>query len=563
MLKRQPFRVTKMWQSISKNSKIIIASLLLVVVILLVSGFEKSAELIEQTEAKSLLSDGKTLEKVMVKSPYIYIYTSTGAYKIAEDAIEKELLFKNTLVEYHEESTEVMDMVLFIALLFMMFYILHMMRVSRKTQEEYISTQREEAVNPLLPEQHIQAQISTINFSDVAGVEGVKEELEEVIDFLRYPKKYKEFDIRLPKGVLLVGPPGVGKTLIAKAVAGEANVPFFYQSAASFVQIYVGMGAKRVSELFEKAKAMSPSIIFIDEIDAVGKSRGGQNNEEREATLNQLLTEMDGFEESSGVMVIAATNKIEVLDEALLRAGRFDRRVHIGLPDLQERLATLELYLKNKSHKVDMEAIAKMTIGFNSASLATLINESALYALRLNKKIIENSDIEAVKEKVLLGKYKIKTYNEEERKIQALYQAAKAITASWFEVDYEKIGVLNSNFILHSNEILSKSFLENELKVLLAGRVATEKVYGEFFSNAKEDITEAKILTHKIIEEFAMTNEYFGSSTQAQTLLQETHDEVRSLLSKLSKVLEKVTVYLLENESITPLQTKKIIDELF
>jgi len=204
-----------------------------------------------------------------------------------------------------------------------------------------------------------------------------------------------------------------------------------------------------------------------------------------------------------------------------------------------------------------------MTIGFNSASLATLINESALYALRLNKKSIENSDIEAVKEKVLLGKYKIKTYNEEERKIQALYQAAKAITASWFEVDYEKIGILNSNFILHSNEILSKSFLENELKVLLAGRVATEKVYGEFFSNAKEDITEAKILTHKIIEEFAMTNEYFGSSTQAQTLLQETHEEVRSLLSKLSEVLEKVTVYLLENESITPVQTKKIIDELF
>jgi len=555
--------VIKMWQSISKNSKIIIASLLLVIVILAVSSFEKSAELIDQTQAKSILSETKNLEKVMVKSPYIYIYTSRGTYKVPEDAIDKGLLFKSAVVEYDEESTEVMDLILIIILLLMMFYILYMIRASRKTQEEYMSTQREEAVNPLLPEQHIQAQISTINFSDVAGVEGVKEELEEVIDFLRYPKKYKEFDIRLPKGVLLVGPPGVGKTLIAKAVAGEANVPFFYQSAASFVQIYVGMGAKRVSELFEKAKAMSPSIIFIDEIDAVGKSRGGQNNEEREATLNQLLTEMDGFEESSGVMVIAATNKIEVLDEALLRAGRFDRRVHIGLPDFQERLATLELYLKNKSHKVDMEAIAKMTIGFNSASLATLINESALYALRLNKKSIENSDIEAVKEKVLLGKYKIKTYNEEERKIQALYQAAKAITASWFEVDYEKIGILNSNFILHSNEILSKSFLENELKVLLAGRVATEKVYGEFFSNAKEDITEAKILTHKIIEEFAMTNEYFGSSTQAQTLLQETHEEVRSLLSKLSEVLEKVTVYLLENESITPVQTKKIIDELF
>ena len=552
-----------MWQSISKNSKIIIASLLLVVVILTVSSFEKSSELIAQTQAKSELLNHKTLEKVMVKSPYIYIYTLNGNYKVAEDAIDKELLFKSTIVEYYEESTEVMDMILFISLLLMMLYILFMMRASRKTQEEYISTQKEEIVSPMLAEQHIQAQISTINFSDVAGVEGVKEELEEVIDFLRYPQKYKAFDIRLPKGVLLVGPPGVGKTLIAKAVAGEANVPFFYQSAASFVQIYVGMGAKRVSELFVRAKEMAPSIIFIDEIDAVGKSRGGQNNEEREATLNQLLTEMDGFEESSGVMVMAATNKIEVLDEALLRAGRFDRRVHIGLPDFQERMDTLELYLKNKNHQVDISAIAKMTIGFNSAALATLINEAALYALRLNKKSIENSDIEAVKEKVLLGKYKIKTYNEEERKIQALYQSAKAVTASWFEVDYERIGILNSNFILHSNEILSKSFLENELKVLLAGRIATEKIYGEFFSNAKEDIGQAKMLTHKIIEEFAMTEEYFVSSTQAKILLQETHAEVKNLLFKLSAVVDEVTIYLLENESITPTQTKKIIDELF
>jgi len=556
-----------MWQSISNNSKIILISFILLITILLVSNFEKSPELIGLKRAESELLNHETLEKVMVKSPYIYLYTTSGVYKIAEDAIDKEKLFKSgdvdCLVEYYEESTEIMDMILFISLLGMMLYILFLMRASRKTQEEYINTQKEEVMYPTLPKQEIQAQISTVDFSDVAGVEDVKEELEEIIDFLRYPQKYKQFDIRLPKGVLLVGPPGVGKTLIAKAVAGEANVPFFYQSAASFVQIYVGMGAKRVSELFVKAKEMAPSIIFIDEIDAVGKSRGGSNNEEREATLNQLLIEMDGFEESSGVMVMAATNKIEVLDEALLRAGRFDRRVHIGLPDFKERVATLELYLKNKTHNVYIDSIAKMTIGFNSASLATLINEAALYALRLNKSSIDNSDIEAVKEKVLLGKYKIKTYNEEERKIQALYQASKAIVASWFEVDYERIGILNSNFILHSNEILSKSCLENELKVLLAGRVATEKRYGEFFTNSKEDITEAKILTHKIIEEFVMTNEYFGSSSQAQILLKETHDEVENLLSKLSDVLDQVTLYLLENESITPTQTKKIIDELF
>jgi len=457
-----------------------------------------------------------------------------------------------------------MDMVLFVILLGLMFYILYIMRDSRKKQERLIEKQKKETVKQLeIGKLNIVAQRSSINFSDVAGIEDVKEELEEIIDFLRYPAKYREYDISLPKGVLLIGPPGVGKTLIAKAVAGEADVPFFYQSAASFVQIYVGMGAKRVSELFTKAKEMAPSIIFIDELDAVGKSRGGQSNEEREATLNQLLTEMDGFEESSGVMVIAATNKIEVLDEALLRAGRFDRRVHIGLPDLTERISTLSLYLNGKKHNVNIEHIANMTIGFNSAALATLVNEAALYALRMKKEIIENSDMESVKEKVLLGKHKIKAYNDEERKIQALYQAAKAVTASWLDVEFEKVGIISSSFIPHYNEILSKTVLSNELKVLLAGRIATQKVYGELFTNAKEDIKLAKLLAHKIIDEFAMTDDYYASVHDAQKLLDEASDEVTSLLSKLASVVENVSTYLLENESITAKETKRIIDDLF
>ncbi|MBU1666850.1 ATP-dependent metallopeptidase FtsH/Yme1/Tma family protein [bacterium] len=551
-----------MWQSISKNVKIIILTFVVLVGILTFSSWEKSSKIIDKQEAMKLI-ESTTLVRVLIKEPYVYLHTKDNIYKVAKDALDKEKLFDKTLVEYDEESTETMDMILFIVLLSTMFYILYMMRSSRKAQEEFINNKQLEAQEEAASRQVIQAQHSTVNFSDVAGVEGVKEELEEIIDFLRYPAKYREFDIRLPKGVLLVGPPGVGKTLIAKAVAGEADVPFFYQSAASFVQIYVGMGAKRVSELFIKAKEMAPSIIFIDEIDAVGKSRGGHNNEEREATLNQLLTEMDGFEESSGVMVIAATNKIEVLDEALLRAGRFDRRVHIGLPNFEERASTLKLYLKDKKHSVTVDAIAKMTIGFNSAALATLINEAALYALRMGKKRIENSDIEAVKDKVLLGKHKIQTFNPQERKIQALYQAAKAVTASWLEVEYDKIGIISSSFIPHHNEILSKTILENELKVLLSGRIATHKIYNELFTNAKEDIKEAKVLTHKIIEEFAMTEEYFGSSGQIQTLLTEATGEVKSLLSKLEVVVDQVTVYLLENESITAEQTKKIMDELF
>lgn len=551
-----------MWQSTSKNVKIIIITLFILVGILIFSSWDKSAKLIGKQEAMKLIDSGQ-LERVLIQEPYVYLYVEDEVYKVVEDALDKEKLFDKAVVAYKEEATETMDMILFVVLLATMFYILYMMRSSRKAQEEFINNKQLESQDEAAKRQVIHAQHATVNFSDVAGVEGVKEELEEIIDFLRYPAKYREFDIRLPKGVLLVGPPGVGKTLIAKAVAGEADVPFFYQSAASFVQIYVGMGAKRVSELFIKAKEMAPSIIFIDEIDAVGKSRGGHNNEEREATLNQLLTEMDGFEESSGVMVLAATNKIEVLDEALLRSGRFDRRVYIGLPNFEERASTLRLYLKEKKHHVNVKAVAKMTIGFNSAALATLVNEAALYALRMGKKCIENSDIEAVKDKVLLGKHKMQILNPQERKIQALYQAAKAVTALWLEVEYEKIGIIASSFIPHHNEILSRTILENELKVLLSGRIATQKGYNELFTNAKEDIKEAKALAHKIIEEFAMTNEYFGSSQQVHTLLAEATEEVKSLLSKLEVLVDRVTVYLLENESITAEQTKKIMDELF
>jgi ATP-dependent metalloprotease FtsH len=551
-----------MWQTTSKNVKIIVVSFILLVVILIVSNWEQGAKLINKQEAMGLI-EHQPLERMVIRTPYLYLYLQNQTYKIAEEAIDKETLFNKGVVECYQESTDVMDMILFVVLLVMMLYILYMMRQSRQVQENIMNQKQAEPVDTTLGRLNIQAGRSTVTFEDVAGVEGVKEELEEIIDFLRHPAKYRAFDIRLPKGVLLVGPPGVGKTLIAKAVAGEANVPFFYQSAASFVQIYVGMGAKRVSELFAKAKEMAPSIIFIDEIDAVGKSRGGQNNEERESTLNQLLTEMDGFEESSGVMVIAATNKIEVLDEALLRAGRFDRRVHIALPDLKERLSTLNLYLKSKQHQIDVEQVAKMTIGFNSAGLATLINESALHALRLNKTMINNDDIEAVKDKVLLGKHKIQTFNPQERKIQALYQSAKAVTASWLEVEYDKIGILTSSFTPHHNEILSQTILENELKVLLAGRIATQKVYGERFTNAKEDIKRAKVLAHKIIEEFAMTEEYFGSSHQVQNLLTHANNEVKTLLMQLEPVVDRVTLYLLENESIGSEETKSIIDKVF
>ena len=250
-----------MWQATSKNTKIIFIALFALVAILLFSSLEKSPELIGQKKAISLLENSK-IKKVLVKNPYVYLYLEEKIYKVPKEAIEKEKLFSFGKIEYYEESTELMDSIIFVILLLTMAYVFYIMRASRKTQEEFVSRQQVEMADSKIEKQIIQAQHSKVTFADVAGVEGVKEELEEVIDFLRNPEKYREFDISLPKGVLLVGPPGVGKTLIAKAVAGEANVPFFYQSAASFVQIYVGMGAKRVSELFAKAKEMAPSIIL-------------------------------------------------------------------------------------------------------------------------------------------------------------------------------------------------------------------------------------------------------------------------------------------------------------
>jgi len=551
-----------MWRDISKNTIIIITSLILLALILFFSSISNQAELLDREEALNHI-EKHTVEELYVKEPYLYFTINENNYKIAKDAFSNEEVFNMGKVKYEEESSYFINTVILTLLLISIVYLIYLTREIRRKENERLTQEVLQKEENSLERQFIRAQHSEVNFSNVAGVNEVKEELQEIIDFLKNPLKYKEFDISLPKGVLLVGPPGVGKTLIAKAVAGEANVPFFYQSAASFVQIYVGMGAKRVSELFTRAKETAPSIIFIDEIDAVGKSRGGQNNEEREATLNQLLTEMDGFEESSGVMVIAATNKIEVLDDALLRAGRFDRRVHIGLPDFDERVETIKLYLSSKTHRIDVEKISRLTIGFNSAALATLINEAALHALRLNKLVIEESDVEAVREKVLLGKFKIQNYTVHERRIQALYQAAKAITAAWLEVEFNKIGILSSHFVPHHNEILSKTALENELKVLLAGRIATKNHYGELFSNAKDDIKAAKILTYQITEEFYMMDSYSSSPTNAEQILLDASDEVTALLSKLEPVLVVVKEYLLDNESINMEETRALINEVF
>ena len=408
----------------------------------------------------------------------------------------------------------------------------------------------------------IDAQKSSVTFDDVAGISEVKEELIEIVDFLRNPQKYEKFGIKLPKGVLLVGPPGVGKTLIAKAVAGEAGVPFFYQSGAGFVQMFVGVGAKRVRQLFSKAKANAPSIIFIDEIDAIGKARGVMRNDEREATLNQLLTEMDGFQKSEGVIVIAATNKVELLDDALLRAGRFDRRVYVDLPGLEDREAILKIYLKNKPFQGNIKDIAKMTVGFSGAALASLVNEASIYALNQNKNKIELSDFLATKDKVLAGKKKILTYTEEEKKILSYYQAAKAVTARWLEVDFDKMTLVKDDFKEIDRELVSKSELEAKIQVYLSGIICVEDIFKERYSNSAIDIKKAKKLAHKMVEEYGMGDKIVATEMEIAEILNSAIDRAKILYLSQKELILAVQKELIEKEVITKERIKEIFDEI-
>lgn len=407
----------------------------------------------------------------------------------------------------------------------------------------------------------LQSTFSSVTFRDVAGINEVKEELLEIIDYLKNPKKYQDLGIRLPKGVLLVGPPGVGKTMIAKAVAGEAGVPFLYQSGSSFVQIYVGMGAKRVRELFLRAKAKSPSIIFIDEIDAVGKARGSARNDEREATLNQLLTEMDGFEDSSGVIVIAATNKIDVLDEALLRPARFDRRIYVELPSLEEREKIFEVYLRDKKYDFDINEIARLCVGFSGAAIAALVNEAALCALRRKSALIQHEDILSTKDKVLLGKKKILSFSEEEKNIMAIYQSAKALSAYWLDIDFDKISLVTESFKEIDKELVSKEEMSNKIKMYLSGSVAVEMIYNQSFSNAKEDISKAKLIATQMCEEYGMAKRLLTDSSDVIEILEQCKKNMQEFLSDSKAVVLRLSEKLLKFERLSKDEIKAILDE--
>lgn len=375
-----------------------------------------------------------------------------------------------------------------------------------------------------------------VTFKEVAGADEEKAELEEIVDFLKQPKRYLEMGARIPKGVLLVGPPGTGKTLLAKAIAGEAGVPFFSISGSDFVEMFVGVGASRVRDLFEQAKKNAPCIIFIDEIDAVGRQRGaglGGGHDEREQTLNQLLVEMDGFGVNEGIILIAATNRPDILDKAILRPGRFDRQILVGAPDVKGREEILKVHIKNKplSDEVKLDVLAKRTPGFVGADLENLMNEAALLAVRGNKKVIEMEELEEAITRVIAGpEKKSRVIDEEDRKLTAYHEAGHAIVMEFtphsdpvHEISIIPRGMAGG-YTMHLPEkdtaYTSKSKLKDEMVGLLGGRVAEQMILGDISTGASNDIQRVSIIARKMVMEYGMS-EKLGTITFGSG-----HDEV-------------------------------------
>ena len=445
---------------------------------------------------------------------------------------------------------------------------------------------------------------NNVTFKDIAGAKEAKEELGEIVEFLRFPKKFQDLGARIPKGVLLLGSPGTGKTLMARGVAGEANVPFYHISGSEFVEMFVGVGASRVRSLFQKAKKTTPCIIFIDEIDAVGRRRGaglGGSHDEREQTLNQILVEMDGFEPNTNIIVIAATNRPDVLDPALLRPGRFDRQVVIDVPDIKDREEILQVHarLKPLAKTVDLHKIAERTPGFSGADLANVLNEAAILAARKNKKIIEMEELFESIEKVMMGpERKSRIITEKEKQITAYHEAGHALVAHFLpNIDpVHKISIIArgqaGGYTLKlpsvDRHMHSKAEFLEELSVLLAGHVAEQETFHDVTTGATSDLRQATSLARSLITDYGMSDTLgprtFGEKEEMIFLGREIHEQrdysekiaeqidneiakfievaevqARKIIADKRDYLEKVVKELLEKETIERVDFEKIV----
>lgn len=540
---------------LNKKNIIIVVGIILCLLLAFVA-VRNSPKNINLMQYDNLLQSN-SIQNAVVDGDEVILKVGSGSYYVLKDSINLNELGQKVAIKSSG------DFNIFIWILFFTFLIFAFFGfkfIKNRVKKDTKNSSPQDDLSSMITSS-ITPSISNVMFKDVAGIDEVKVELMEIVDFLKNPKAYKDLGIKMPKGVLMVGPPGVGKTLVAKAVAGEANVPFFYQSGASFVQIYVGMGAKKVRELFAKAKAYAPSIIFIDEIDAAGKTRGGGRSDEREATLNQLLTEMDGFEDNSGVIVIAATNKIDVIDEALLRSGRFDRRIFLGLPDLKDRTAILESYLKDKKHQVDIVNLAMNTTGFSGAGLATLTNEAAINAFRNKRDFLNEDDFNEVKNRVLFGKKKLHSLSKDEKEIQSLYKAARAVAAYKFGIKFERISLLEDHILQSDDFLESKTILLSKIKVLLAGMAALRVYKNELYTNSNLDLIAAKEIAKKLIFDYSMNEKFSSNDAEVSSLLCASYKDMLEFMAQTQAELFKVSNYLFNNESIDIQTMKNIIKE--
>lgn len=556
----------------------------------------KKGERVERKESK----DSKDKKKQSADPDAKITYTTNAM----EDATTLTERLENTNIAFDEKSpdmtgsivTSILGFILPIAAMF--FLVTYLMRrinkggmmggVGKSKAKEYVQ------------------QETGITFKDVAGQDEAKESLQEIVDFLHNPGKYTEIGAKLPKGALLVGPPGTGKTLLAKAVAGEAHVPFFSLSGSDFVEMFVGLGASRVRDLFEEAKKNAPCIIFIDEIDAIGKSResryGGGGNDEREQTLNQMLAEMDGFDTSKGLLILAATNRPEVLDPALLRPGRFDRRVIVDRPDLKGRVSVLKVHAKNVllDETVDLDGIALATSGAVGSDLANMINEAAILAVKNGRKAVSQKDLFEAVEVVLVGKEKKdRILSQEERRIVSYHEVGHALVSA-LQKDGEPVQKITIvprtmgalGYVMHVPEeekfLNTQSELETMLVGLLAGRAAEEIIFGNITTGASNDIEKATRIARAMITQYGMSdkfglmglataeNQYLDGRTvlncgddtatevdhEVMDLLKKSYEKATELLSGNLDALNKISEFLIEKETITGKEFMKIFREI-
>lgn len=541
-------------KKVKPKTKLLLGFSLGIVFIALMSFlfFKDYSRNITQEEFQSLLANAS---KFQVDKDYLYFYNQGKVYRLLRD--------EQTIAQVKEKypiDTKSSYFWLFISLGILALLILGAFFFKRFKKQALKPSPPLPSQQPQMPNHSPITPIqpnANIKLSSLAGIEMAKTELLEIIDYLKNPKKYTSLGLRMPKGVLLVGPPGVGKTMLAKALASEAGIPFFYQSGSSFAQIFVGSGAKKVQELFSQAKACSEAIIFIDEIDSVGKIRGEGRSDEREATLNQLLTEIDGFHDSSNLIIFAATNKPEILDPALLRSGRFDRKIYIDLPTLQERAKIFELYLQNKTYDFPIAEIAKDCAGFSGAMIENLINEAGLLMLRQGLNILTLTHLQQAKQNLLFSLKKAPSLNANQREILSLYQSSKAFYAFQAGILFDKVALWDEESIYQFEEFLSKTELFNLLKFYLSANEALKLFKNEPYTCASQDLAEAKNIARDFMDKYGMGGSLFGGNIE--NLITQAQEELKPLLLQNQHKIFSLSDLMLQKEHLTPVDLREIL----